>query len=143
MKRLLSILLLLSAQLSHAKGLEAEIQNYFNSLNMVSNVTGASAYQGQRAGYYTGGSLYARSNIRNVQFVRFSWPKVEAGCGGVDLTFGGLSFVKGKEFVDFSKNVMFENVSLAKATQLVWILKLSRCEICNANFIPPAIVNVI
>ena len=106
MRKLLGILLLLSAQLSHAKGLEAEIQNYFNSLNMVSNVTGASAYQGQRAGYYTGGSLYARSNIRNLQFVRFSWPKVEAGCGGVDLTFGGLSFVKGKEFVDFSKNVM-------------------------------------
>lgn len=106
MRKLLGILFLLSAELSHAKGLEAEIQNYFNSLNMVSNVTGASAYQGQRAGYYTGGSLYARSNIRNVQFVRFSWPKVEAGCGGVDLTFGGLSFVKGKEFVDFSKNVM-------------------------------------
>ncbi|MCR9192611.1 MAG: conjugal transfer protein TraH [Gammaproteobacteria bacterium] len=106
MRKLLGVFLLLSAQLSHAKGFEDEMQNYFNSLNMVSNVTGASAYQGQRAGFYTGGSLYARSNIRNLQFVRFSWPKVEAGCGGIDLTFGGLSFVKGREFVDFSKNIM-------------------------------------
>ena len=45
MKRLLGIVLLLSAELSYAKGLEAEIQNYFNSLNMVSNVTGASAFK--------------------------------------------------------------------------------------------------
>ncbi len=106
MRKLLSALLLISAQLSYAKGFESEIQNYFNSLDMASNVTGASAYQGQRAGFYTGGSLYARSSIQNLQFVRFSWPKVEAGCGGVDLTFGGLSFVKGREFVDFSKNIM-------------------------------------
>ena len=106
MRKLLGIFLFLAASFAYAKGFEAEINRYFNSLNMVSNVTGASAYQGQRAGFYTGGNLYARSSIQNLQFVRFSFPKVEAGCGGIDLTFGGFSHVKGKEIVDFSKNVM-------------------------------------
>lgn len=89
-----------------AGGISEDLTHYFKSLNMGANITEPHAYQGQQAGYYTGGSLYARSSVRNLQLMRITWPNVSAGCGGIDLTFGGFSHIKGKEFIDFTKNVM-------------------------------------
>jgi len=62
-------------------------------MGMVSNTTGAQAYQGQQAGYYSGGSLYARNTVRNVQLVGIDLPSYRSGCGGIDLYAGGFSFV--------------------------------------------------
>lgn len=90
----------------HAKSIGEDLAGYFNSLNMGANITEPHAYQAQRAGFYTGGNLYARSSVRNLQLMRITWPKATAGCGGIDVTFGGFSHIKGKEFVDFSKNVL-------------------------------------
>jgi len=105
--------LFLLAANSHAKNIGEDLTHYFNSLNMGSNITQPHAYQGQRAGFYTGGSLYARSSVRTLQFMRVNWPKVSAGCGGIDMTFGGFSHIKGKEFVDFTKNVLNNSQGLA------------------------------
>ncbi|HAU1387072.1 TPA: conjugal transfer protein TraH [Legionella pneumophila] len=109
------VLLLLGLGLSdlHAKSIGEDLQHYFNSLNMGANITEPHAYQGQRAGFYTGGNLYARSSVRNLQVMRINWPKVSAGCGGIDATFGGFSHIKGKEFVDFTKNVLNNSQGLA------------------------------
>lgn len=90
----------------HAKSIGENLTGYFNSLNMGVNVTNPHAYQAQQAGFYTGGNLYARSSVQNLQLMRVTWPKVSAGCAGIDVTFGGFSHIKGKEFVDFTKNVM-------------------------------------
>lgn len=90
----------------YAKSMGEDLAAYFNSLSAGFNVTDAHAYQGQSAGFYTGGSLTARTNVRNIQLMRLSWPKVSAGCGGIDATFGGFSHIKGKELVDYAKNIM-------------------------------------
>jgi conjugative transfer pilus assembly protein TraH len=109
----------------HAKTIGEDLTQYFNKLNMGVNVTQANAYQGQRAGFYTGGSVYARSSVRNLQIMRINWPKVSAGCGGIDITFGGFSHIKGQEIVDFSKNVMNNSqgfafqLALEQATPLI------------------------
>lgn len=109
----------------YAKNIGEDLTHYFNALNMGSNVTNAHAYQGQRAGFYTGGSLYARNTVRNLQIMRVNWPKVSAGCGGIDMTFGSFSHIKGKEFVDFSKNVLNNSqgfafqLALEQATPLI------------------------
>ena len=96
-----------------AKGIGEDLTGYFKSLNMGVNITEPHAYQGQRAGFYTGGNVYARSSVRNLQIMRITWPKVSSGCGGIDMTFGGFSHIKGKEFVDFTKNVLNNSQGLA------------------------------
>ena len=112
MNKFLIALCLVSTQIQ-AKNIGEDLTHYFNSLNMGSNITQPHAYQAQRAGFYTGGSLYARSSVRNLQLMRVNWPKVSAGCGGIDMTFGGFSHIKGKEFVDFTKNVLNNSQGLA------------------------------
>ena len=97
---------LLSLNKAYASSIGDDLTGYFKGLNMGVNVTDPHAYQAQRAGFYTGGNLYARSNVRNLQIMRLNWPKASAGCGGIDMTFGGFSHIKGKEFVDFTKNVL-------------------------------------
>ena len=90
-----------------------DLMSYFKSLNMGVNVTNPRAYQSQKAGFYTGGNLYVRSNVKNLQIMRINWPKVSAGCGSIDITMGGFSHIKGKEFVDFTKNVLNNSQGLA------------------------------
>ena len=112
MKKLLIALSCFSFQV-YSKNIDDDLTHYFNALNMGSNITNPHAYQAQRAGFYTGGSLYARSSVRNLQFMRVNWPKVSAGCGGIDMTFGGFSHIKGQEFVDFTRNVLNNSQGLA------------------------------
>lgn len=112
MKKTLVMLCFLAFQVE-AKNIGEDLNHYFNALNMGANITQPHAYQAQRAGFYTGGSLYARSTVRNVQFMRVNWPKISVGCGGIDVTFGGFSHIKGREFVDFTKNVLNNSQGLA------------------------------
>ncbi|HHV7615407.1 TPA: conjugal transfer protein TraH [Legionella pneumophila] len=97
----------------YSKSIGEDLTGYFKALNMGANVTEPHAYQAQRAGFYTGGNLYARSSVRNLQIMRLSWSKVSAGCGGIDATLGGFSHIKGKEFVDFTKNILNNSQGLA------------------------------
>lgn len=106
MKKMLLTGLLLSTTVVHATSIGDDLSNYFKALNMGANITNAHAYQAQRAGFYSGGNLFARNSVRNLQVMRLDWPKVSAGCGGIDATFGGFSHIKGKEFVDFTKNIL-------------------------------------
>jgi conjugative transfer pilus assembly protein TraH len=115
MRKIASFLFFLyfSPQPVIAKDIGNDLNQWFSGLNMGANVTAPHAYQGQRAGFYTGGSLYARSAVRALQIMRFTWPKVSAGCGGIDITFGGFSHIKGKEIVEFSRNVLNNSQGLA------------------------------
>src|SRR3990167_280216 len=84
----------------------SDLNSYFDNLGIMSNTTAPHAYQGQQAGYYSGGSLYARSSVRNVQLIDIELPSFRSGCGGIDAFAGGFSFVKGSEIVNLARNVM-------------------------------------
>lgn len=117
MKRLLLISMLSGlgfiGSASAKSSIGDDLMGYFKSMNMGANVTNPRAYQSQKAGYYTGGNLYVRSSVKNLQIMRMNWGKVSAGCGGIDITMGGFSHIKGKEFVDFTKNVLNNSQGLA------------------------------
>ncbi len=83
-----------------------DLNKIFDNMGMESNTTAPHAYQGQQAGYYTGGSLYARSAVKNVQLVEVDLPSYRAGCGGIDLYLGGFSYVNSTEINEMLKNVM-------------------------------------
>lgn len=87
-------------------GINQDLNNYFNKLGFSSNVTGASAYHGQSAGYYSGGSVVARNAVRDVQIMQIDLPSYRTGCGGIDLYGGGFSFINADELIATLKNIL-------------------------------------
>ena len=82
-----------------------DLKHYFDKLGYASNTTRPHAYKGQSAGYYTGGSLFARSGVRDVTPVNIQLPSYHAGCGGIDLFTGGFSFITADELRQTLKNI--------------------------------------
>jgi conjugative transfer pilus assembly protein TraH len=70
------------------------------------NVTRPSAYQGQRAGYASLGSLYVRTEPRNSQIANIQLPSVRAGCGGIDIFGGAFSFLSAEELIAMMEAIM-------------------------------------
>ena len=74
---------------------------FFNKLGSHVNATGAAAYKGQSAGYYTGGNLFVRNEVEHLKLAGIRMPGISAGCGGIDAHFGGMSFINAEQFTKF------------------------------------------
>lgn len=58
-------------------------------------VTGSAGYsEGQKRGYFTGGSFSGRFNLKNDYLFDMSPPHLRFGCGGIDAYLGGFGFLK-------------------------------------------------
>jgi conjugative transfer pilus assembly protein TraH len=90
-----------------------DLDQYFKGMGFSSNVTSPQAYHGQQAGYYTGGSLFARTPVRDVQLMEVELPGYRAGCGGIDLFTGGFSYVKYDEMVKLMRNILNNSAGYA------------------------------
>jgi conjugative transfer pilus assembly protein TraH len=102
---LINIVFLMNTRLVFAD-INQDLTNYFNGLGFSSNVTSPHAYLGQEAGYYTGGSVFARNQVRDVQIATVDLPSYRAGCGGIDLFMGGFSFINDDQFIAMMKNIL-------------------------------------
>ncbi|HUX80437.1 MAG TPA: conjugal transfer protein TraH [Alphaproteobacteria bacterium] len=99
----LCILLLLnpSSQASMQKNLETA----FEKLGMANNLTTGGGYQDQTGGFYTGGSVFARSKVNNADLLSIQMPHYRSGCGGIDLFLGGFSFINAQQFTQLLRNI--------------------------------------
>lgn len=84
----------------------SDMNQFFNKLGFASNTTQPAVWQGQAAGYATGGSLYARTQVKNIQLVSMTLPDINAGCGGIDAYLGSFSFINGEQLQRFVKQIM-------------------------------------
>lgn len=91
----------------------SDLDNFWGSLSGTSNLTGATAFEGQAAGYYTLGNLRARAQSRSSSLTSFSLPSVEAGCGGIDLFAGSFSIISADEIVQLSRAIASNAVGFA------------------------------
>ncbi|WP_233707865.1 conjugal transfer pilus assembly protein TraH [Escherichia albertii] len=82
------------------------MNQFFNKLGFASNTTQSGVWQGQAAGYAYGGSLYARTQVKNVQLISMTLPDINAGCGGIDAYLGSFSFINGEQLQRFVKQIM-------------------------------------
>lgn len=118
------VMLMMLSTLSFAD-MNSDLNHFFDGLGMATNTTAPHAYHGQQAGYYSGGSLFARSTVRNVQLVQVDLPNFRSGCGGIDMFAGGFSFVNSDEIVKMMRNVMNNakgyafKLTLAEVTPLI------------------------
>jgi conjugative transfer pilus assembly protein TraH len=90
----------------------SDVQNFFGDINY-GNTTAPGVYEGQTAGYFTGGGIYARTPVRNYSLVNIQMPQFRAGCGGIDLFTGGFSFINSQQFVAMLRNIGSNATSLA------------------------------
>ncbi len=55
--------------------------------------SGPNYYQGQQRGYFSGGSFSARWPVKKDYLLTVQPPRIKAGCGGIDIFTGGISFM--------------------------------------------------
>lgn len=55
--------------------------------------SGPQSFQGQKRGYWSAGSFQGRSPVQSDYPITVMPPRLKAGCGGIDLLFGGFSFL--------------------------------------------------
>ncbi|HCE6135893.1 TPA: conjugal transfer protein TraH [Legionella pneumophila] len=87
-------------------GVSQDLDSFFNGMGYGSNLTSPAAFESQAAGFFGGGSLYARNQVRQYQLVQLDLPSYRAGCGGIDLFTGSMSFLSSQKLVDLGKSVM-------------------------------------
>lgn len=96
MKLYLVLFLLICVNIANAD-LSGEMNKFWNNLGGSSNSN--SAYMNQSAGYYTGGSFNARSQIMQQRPLNVQIPKITSGCGGIDMFTGSFSHINLDQFV--------------------------------------------
>lgn len=92
--------------------LNHDMNSFFGKLGFEQNTTTPKVWQGQAAGYATGGGLYARASAKNVQLVSLQLPSLNAGCGGIDMFLGSFSFISKDEFIQFAKAILSNSPGL-------------------------------
>lgn len=98
--------LLLSVWGIASADVNGDLQHFFDNLGFESNTTAPHAYAGQQAGYYTGGSLFARNAVRSAQLAYIDLPSFRSGCGGIDAYLGGFSFINSQQFIQMGKSIL-------------------------------------
>ena len=100
MKKLLLILpIVFSGFVANATPLE----DLFDKLNTPANVSVPGSYKDQRSGHWTVGGIKSRNQVKQLQPIQFQPPGYKAGCGGIDLYMGGMSFVTKDELIKTMK----------------------------------------
>lgn len=92
--------LALSVAVFHAGTANAGMQKQMDRLfGDMSNVTAPGSYKTQRRGVLTAGRITQKSKIFDENLISFSPPSWKAGCGGVDMYGGALSFISKEQIV--------------------------------------------
>ncbi len=69
-------------------------------------VSAPNSLEGQKRGYFTGGSFDARWYTSNDHIFSINRPKFKSGCGGIDAFMGGFSFLNFNYLVQKLQNML-------------------------------------
>lgn len=89
MRKISAILFALITLLTNNAAYADWVDDYFDA----AVTTSPTAYQGQQYGYYTGGGFSARLSHKSDPLMNIQLPSIKAGCGGIDVFWGGISFM--------------------------------------------------
>lgn len=82
--------------------LQGELDHLFDNM---SNATPPGIYESQRRGVLAGGQLVMKNHLFDENLVGFAPPSWKAGCGGVDLFGGSLSFINADQIVQLLRSI--------------------------------------
>ena len=98
------VVLLTISLLLYGTKVEAK-SSLLSKLGISSNYNTPEVWQDQLGNYATGGSLYARTPMTDLQLVSFNMPSIDAGCGGININFGGFGYISGKQIQTLIKQI--------------------------------------
>lgn len=112
-KTILALFLVVIPSLSIAD-MKKEMLKFLDEIAGSSNYSSAGIYQGQKAGYVTGGGYTLRNKSMNLNPATITMRKFEVGgCGDIDLYTGGFSFVNDEQLVQALKSIGSASVGYA------------------------------
>lgn len=112
-KRLIATIIACAFAAPASANIQSEMQSWFNDMGSYGNVTTPQAIKGQTGNFYTGGSLYMRTPVRNYSLASVTPPTFRAGCGGIDLYAGAFSFINSEQLTALIRNVANNAVGAA------------------------------
>jgi len=127
-KLIILLISILLPQTVLASGIE-RLMKYASPSGSMSNVNKGAIIKDQQGGYMTGGSILLKGprpitlQPLVIQTPRFDY---DACTGSADFRFGGLSYISGREFTQF-----FKNMSTAAGAYGVKMLLKSACPQCE------------
>lgn len=77
------------------------------------SVGGPDYFHGQERGYYQGGSFSTRWSNTNDYPLTVEAPRVKAGCGGIDVFLGGMSFMNADYLVNKLQGILTNAAAVA------------------------------
>lgn len=80
---------------------------------MFVNVTAPDVVSNQFRGAISGGGIYVRSPVSNIQVMALDPPRLSIGCGGIDLYLGSFSFITAEKLTQFIRNTAQNAAPLA------------------------------
>lgn len=90
---------LMGATPAHA---QSWAENWFDNVTY----TNPGSFQDQARGYLTAGGMTGRVDVHNDYLMSISPPKIHAGCGGIDMFLGGMSFLDPDYLVQKLESIM-------------------------------------
>ena len=105
-KMVVGLLVLATTLKAHASDVASELKDFLDNAGYASNVTHPHAYQSQASGYYGGGALYTRTPVKRYNLVTLDMPNYRAGCAGIDLYAGSLSYISGEKLTMLGRSIM-------------------------------------
>lgn len=90
--------------LSNPTDVAAGIIGDLNNMFMSNSTSAGTINTKDRAGVF-GGSISMRAPIMNVNIVAFDPPRIDAGCGGVDLYGGSFTFISSQQLIAILRSV--------------------------------------
>lgn len=105
-------LLLLSLALLASPSADAGVMGDLNSMFLSNSTSAGTIDTKDRTGVF-GGSVNIRAPVQNANWVSFDAPRLNAGCGGVDLYGGSFTFINGQQLVAVFRQVAANAAGLA------------------------------
>jgi conjugative transfer pilus assembly protein TraH len=99
----------------------------FNDFGFYVNNTEPGVYKSQTQGFISGGSLNVRAKYDTLRVGSITPPTLQAGCGGVDMFFGGVNFLSKQEYINMLKSIGQNALGYAFQLGLEAV-----CPTCNA-----------
>lgn len=99
---------LLAAPREAQAGLKEALNDMF-----ITTGTSAQSIETQRLKGIYGGSMSLRPVGRGINIVQFAAPRIDAGCGGIDIFFGSFSFINGAQFEQLIRSIAANAVGFA------------------------------
>ena len=84
-----SVIILLGLLLPSPALAQSWAESWFDNVTY----TSPGSFEDQTRGYITAGGMSGRVDVHNDYLMSISLPKVRAGCGGIDMFLGGMSFL--------------------------------------------------